>query len=117
AADLLAEKGYDPVYGARPLKRVIQKEIADPLAMAMLEGRYEDGSTVKVDAEGSTLVLACPRPVATLRRSRSGGELFRQSHEDSLGAADVTEAIDVFVLHYIADEHRAPLPEPFEGLV
>ena len=58
AADLLAEKGYDPVYGARPLKRVIQKEIADPLAMALLEGRYEDGSTVKVDAEGSTLVLA-----------------------------------------------------------
>ncbi|HEX7098888.1 MAG TPA: ATP-dependent chaperone ClpB [Acidimicrobiia bacterium] len=58
AADLLAEKGYDPVYGARPLKRVIQKEIADPLAMALLEGRYEDGSTVKVDAEHTTLILA-----------------------------------------------------------
>ncbi|MFP3913819.1 MAG: ATP-dependent chaperone ClpB [Actinomycetota bacterium] len=57
AADLVAEMGYDPVYGARPLKRVIQKEIADPLAIALLEGRYEDGSTVTVDAKDGEFLL------------------------------------------------------------
>ena len=46
----LARKGYDPVFGARPLKRLIQREISDPLALALLEGRYTDGDTVTVDA-------------------------------------------------------------------
>ncbi len=46
----LARKGYDPVFGARPLKRLIQREINDPLALALLEGRYVDGDTVTVDA-------------------------------------------------------------------
>jgi ATP-dependent Clp protease ATP-binding subunit ClpB len=45
----LARRGYDPVYGARPLKRLIQREIGDRLAMALLEGRYAEGSTVTVD--------------------------------------------------------------------
>jgi ATP-dependent Clp protease ATP-binding subunit ClpB len=46
----LARKGYDPVFGARPLKRLIQREISDPLALALLEGRYSEGDTVTVDA-------------------------------------------------------------------
>ncbi|MGH9055476.1 MAG: AAA family ATPase, partial [Acidimicrobiales bacterium] len=46
----LSRRGYDPVYGARPLKRLIQREISDPLALALLEGRYADGDTVTVDA-------------------------------------------------------------------
>jgi ATP-dependent Clp protease ATP-binding subunit ClpB len=58
AADLLAELGFDPVYGARPLKRVIQKQVADPLAIALLENRFEDGSTVAVDAKAGELVLS-----------------------------------------------------------
>ena len=53
----LAERGYDPDFGARPLKRVIQKELGDRLAMALLEGGYAEGGTVKVDVEGDTLVL------------------------------------------------------------
>jgi ATP-dependent Clp protease ATP-binding subunit ClpB len=53
----LAERGYDPDFGARPLKRVIQKEVGDRLAMALLEGQYPEGSTVKVDVEGDSLVL------------------------------------------------------------
>jgi ATP-dependent Clp protease ATP-binding subunit ClpB len=53
----IAHKGYDPVYGARPLKRVIQREISDPLALALLEGRYGDGSTVHVDVADGDLVL------------------------------------------------------------
>jgi ATP-dependent Clp protease ATP-binding subunit ClpB len=46
----LARRGYDPVFGARPLKRLIQRQISDPLALALLEGRYSDGDTVVVDA-------------------------------------------------------------------
>jgi ATP-dependent Clp protease ATP-binding subunit ClpB len=53
----LARKGYDPVYGARPLKRLIQREIGDTLALALLEGRYADGDTVTVDVAGDDLVL------------------------------------------------------------
>ena len=48
ARSLLAEKGYDPAYGARPLKRVIQKSIQDPLAEEILAGRVKDGDRVEV---------------------------------------------------------------------
>ena len=57
ALDWLAEKGYDPVYGARPLKRVIQKELQNPLASLILEGAVEDGSKVTVSAEGGKLTI------------------------------------------------------------
>ena len=50
ARKLLAEKGYDPHYGARPLKRVIQRLVQDPLAMKILEGQFPEGSKVSVDA-------------------------------------------------------------------
>jgi len=53
----LARRGYDPNFGARPLKRLIQRAIADPLALAVLEGRYPEGSTVTVDVAGDELVL------------------------------------------------------------
>ena len=53
----LSDKGYDPVYGARPLKRVIQKEVQDPLARMILEGRIKDGDNVDVAVEGETLTL------------------------------------------------------------
>jgi len=48
----LADKGYDPVYGARPLKRTIQRDIQNPLALKMLEGEYREGDTVKIDVDG-----------------------------------------------------------------
>jgi len=57
ALDLLAEEGYDPTYGARPLKRVIQRRLQDPIAMAILEGRYGEGDTVQVDAAGGELTI------------------------------------------------------------
>jgi ATP-dependent Clp protease ATP-binding subunit ClpB len=50
ARDWLAEKGYDPAYGARPLKRVIQKNLQDPLAEMILSGRVKDGEKVKISA-------------------------------------------------------------------
>jgi ATP-dependent Clp protease ATP-binding subunit ClpB len=48
ARDVLAEQGYDPVYGARPLKRVIQRQLLDPLAMRIIQGQIPDGSTVEI---------------------------------------------------------------------
>ncbi len=57
ALDLLAERGYDPVYGARPLKRVLQKDLADPIASAILEGRFGEGDTIKVMVEDGDLRL------------------------------------------------------------
>ena len=57
ARTLLGNLGYDPTYGARPLKRVIQKRLVDPLAMAILEGRFTAGDTVRVDASDGALVL------------------------------------------------------------
>src|SRR5437660_193461 len=53
----LAHRGYDPAYGARPLRRLIQREIGDKLALSLLEGRYPEGSEVTVDVEGDELVL------------------------------------------------------------
>jgi len=50
AKELLADKGYDPHYGARPLKRVIQRMVQDPLAVKILEGEFPEGSKVGVDA-------------------------------------------------------------------
>jgi ATP-dependent Clp protease ATP-binding subunit ClpB len=50
AKDYLAREGYDPAYGARPLKRLIQKEIQDVLAMKLLRGEFVDGQTIEVDA-------------------------------------------------------------------
>jgi ATP-dependent Clp protease ATP-binding subunit ClpB len=57
ARTLIGNLGYDPTYGARPLKRVIQKRLVDPLALAILEGRFVPGDTVKVDAGDGELVL------------------------------------------------------------
>ncbi len=57
AEDWLVRTGYDPDYGARPLRRVLQRNIEDPLALALLEGRYLDGSTVTVDVEDDKIVL------------------------------------------------------------
>jgi ATP-dependent Clp protease ATP-binding subunit ClpB len=53
----LAEAGFDPEFGARPLRRVIQRQVEDPLALALLEGRYPEGSTVTVDVKDGATVL------------------------------------------------------------
>jgi len=55
AKQLLAREGYDPVYGARPLRRTIQKEILDPLSIDILEGKVREGQTVKIDAKNGAL--------------------------------------------------------------
>ncbi|MHB8491589.1 MAG: AAA family ATPase, partial [Solirubrobacteraceae bacterium] len=58
AEELLGNMGYDPVYGARPLRRVIQRQLTDKLALALLEGRVREGDAVTVDAGDGALALS-----------------------------------------------------------
>jgi ATP-dependent Clp protease ATP-binding subunit ClpB len=60
----LAEAGYDPVYGARPLKRVIQRELQNPLAEKILKGEIQDGQTVRVGAGPAGLVIVASMAAA-----------------------------------------------------
>jgi ATP-dependent Clp protease ATP-binding subunit ClpB len=55
AKALIAEKGYDPIYGARPLKRTIQRLIQDPLAVKILEGEFKEGDQIEIDVHGDAL--------------------------------------------------------------
>jgi ATP-dependent Clp protease ATP-binding subunit ClpB len=64
ARKLLAQRGWDPVYGARPLKRAIQRMVQDPLAMMLLEGKFTEGDTVEVDGADGELVFAKGRVAA-----------------------------------------------------
>jgi ATP-dependent Clp protease ATP-binding subunit ClpB len=57
ARSWLAEKGYDPAFGARPLKRVIQKYVQDPFAEKLLAGEIKDGDKVRVGAKGGALTI------------------------------------------------------------
>jgi len=57
AREFLAEKGYDPAFGARPLKRLIQNQILDPLAMMIIDNKIKEGQIVKVDKKGSLLTF------------------------------------------------------------
>jgi len=70
----LADAGYDPVYGARPLKRVIQRDLQDPLAEMILAGEVRDGETVSVDAGSEGLILG-DRVVASNRPRPEGAPL------------------------------------------
>jgi ATP-dependent Clp protease ATP-binding subunit ClpC len=57
AKDYLGEKGYDPAFGARPLRRVIEREVEDPLSDALLNGKFRSGETIKIDYQDGKVVL------------------------------------------------------------
>jgi ATP-dependent Clp protease ATP-binding subunit ClpB len=76
----LGNAGYDPVYGARPLKRVIQRRLQDPLAQLILEGKSADGSHVKVSASKTGLTI--------------DGQEFAASADELADAAPVGVAIN-----------------------
>ena len=57
AKAFIAREGYDPVYGARPLKRVIQKQILDPLSLDILDGKFHEGQVIRIDATSSGLTF------------------------------------------------------------
>ena len=63
----LAEEGFDPAYGARPLKRLIQQRIANPMASGLLEGRFPPGSTVEIDWEGANYTFNLAESGETLK--------------------------------------------------
>ena len=58
AKERIAREGYDPVYGARPLKRAIQKDILDPLSLEILEGKFHEGQTIRVEERDGKLAFA-----------------------------------------------------------
>ena len=74
AKELLAEEGWDPAYGARPLKRAIQRLVENPLALELLEGRFSEGDTVRVDAVGWRARLRARRGRGSSRRLGNGVE-------------------------------------------
>ena len=108
ARTLLGNLGYDPTYGARPLKRVIQKRLVDPLALAILEGRFVPGDTVRVDAPRASWSSSASRPrqprrnqygrggaCATPRRAAcapASGDLQRDPRHGAAWAARVARA-------------------------
>jgi len=57
ARTLVAKEGYDPAYGARPLKRAIQREILDPLSMEILQGRFGEGDHIVVEARDGRIAF------------------------------------------------------------
>ncbi|MGD2146368.1 MAG: ATP-dependent chaperone ClpB [Anaerolineae bacterium] len=66
ASRYLADVGYDPVYGARPLKRVIQREVQDPLALSLLRGEFQEGDRIRVDARDGRLVFGKLEPAGSI---------------------------------------------------
>ena len=74
----LANRGYDPVYGARPLKRVIQKELQDPLAEKLLAGEILDGAVVPVTAGDGGLVIGGPATAPARRAGALSGSALRR---------------------------------------
>jgi ATP-dependent Clp protease ATP-binding subunit ClpB len=68
ARELLGNLGFDPTYGARPLKRVIQKQLVDKLALRLLEGDFAEGDTVRVDAVGGELTFEKTEPAKPVDR-------------------------------------------------
>src|SRR5207237_10090849 len=69
AKEAIGRAGYDPVYGARPLKRAVQRLVLDPLAMKVLQGDFAPGDTIRVDAGASSDVLT----FAKVRGARAAG--------------------------------------------
>ena len=68
ATELLANRGYDPAYGARPLRRLIQRELTDPLATGLLDGTFADGDAMVVDAAGGSIILSMATPEPEMAR-------------------------------------------------
>ena len=71
ARELLGNLGFDPIYGARPLKRVIQKQLVDKLALRLLEGEFVEGDTVRVDAADGELTFAKAKPAKAKPKAKA----------------------------------------------
>ena len=87
AREFLANQGYDPVFGARPLKRAIQKHLLDPLSLEVLEGRFTDGDVVEAGVENGSIAFAktAPREQDPLRESGFGAATSVNDDGDDCG--------------------------------
>ena len=65
----LVDEGFDPTYGARPLRRTIQRRVLDPLAARLLKGQFGEGDAVVVDHDGAALTFTARRPAAVPDRA------------------------------------------------
>jgi ATP-dependent Clp protease ATP-binding subunit ClpB len=74
AKEFIAKEGYDPVYGARPLKRFIQRELETKLGRALIAGDVMDGSQVTVDMKGQELAFKMDKPEEKTRQARASGQ-------------------------------------------
>ena len=72
ARDALAAEGYDPHFGARPLKRTIQRRLQNPLAMKLLEGAFKAGDKVEVRVEGGQYHFRAVRPERAAEKAHAG---------------------------------------------
>jgi ATP-dependent Clp protease ATP-binding subunit ClpA len=70
ARDYLAERGFEPNLGARPLRRVIQKEVLDPLALKIVAREVKEGEKVKVDFEGGKIIFITPKDLLRPKKER-----------------------------------------------
>jgi ATP-dependent Clp protease ATP-binding subunit ClpB len=82
ARELIAREGYDPVYGARPLKRFIQREVETRIGRALLSGEIQDGATITVDVADDELVVHWHNPAA-----EAGAEEEAPTEPEPVGAA------------------------------
>jgi len=73
AVEALAREGYDPAFGARPLKRAIQRSVQNPLALHLLEGAYPSGTTVTVDFADGAFRFAASRPETAVTDGAKAG--------------------------------------------
>jgi ATP-dependent Clp protease ATP-binding subunit ClpB len=74
ALQLIANEGYDPVFGARPLKRVIQHRILDPLSLELLSGNFRDGDTITADVEDGKIVFRAEKLATEVAAESKGGK-------------------------------------------
>ncbi|MBO0349483.1 AAA family ATPase, partial [Phormidium pseudopriestleyi FRX01] len=102
ALDYVTEVGYDPVYGARPLKRAIQRELENPIATLLLEGKFVAGDTIYIDRGPTKLTFdikppepKTEKPVIPVSESPEPGESVEEVKTEPLLSRFVDEAIDV----------------------
>ena len=96
ARQLVATEGHDPAFGARPLKRAIQRLVENPLARALLEGRFSPGSAIRIDADpvGGTLVFSSGGETVVTGAAARRVDARRTGRREPAEAARADEAVE-----------------------
>jgi len=102
AMDLMTELGYDPQFGARPMKRVIQRELLNSMSKELLAGSYNAGDTVYIDADGKNLIFSnegfkgsdAPIPESAKPKKKPKESTEKIAEDLEKAAKDVQDAVD-----------------------